>query len=72
MLLTGSVVHHNDTLQIPPTGFNELVKVTAAVIVETIPPENCAEIAVWEDLRNDLHKLIEQGSHQVYVPANSQ
>ena len=72
MLLTGSVIHHNDTLQIPPTWFEELVKATADIIVETIPPENSAEIAVWKDLRQDLHKLIEESSHQVYVPANSQ
>ena len=72
MLLTGSVIHHNDTLQIPPTWFEELVKATADIIVETIPPENSAEIAVWKDLRQDLHKLIEKSSHQVYVPGNSQ
>jgi hypothetical protein len=72
MLLTGSVIHHNDTLQIPPTWFDELVKATADIIVETIPPQNSAEIAVWADLRNDLHKLIEESSHQVYAPANSQ
>jgi hypothetical protein len=72
MLLTGSVIHHNDTLQIPPTWFEELVKAPADIIVETIPPENSAEIAVWKDLRQDLHKLIEESSHQVYVPANSQ
>jgi hypothetical protein len=72
MLLTGSVIHHNDTLQIPPTWFDELVRATADIIVETIPPENSAEIAVWEDLRNDLHTLIEQSSRQVHVPTNSQ
>jgi hypothetical protein len=72
MLLTGSVIHHNDTLQIPPTWFDELVNATADILVETIPPENRAEITVWEDLRNDLHKLIEDSSRQVYVPPNSQ
>jgi hypothetical protein len=72
MLLTGSVIHHNDTLHIPPTWFDELVKATADIIVETVPAEHSAEIAVWEDLRNDLHKLIVESSHQVYMPINSQ
>jgi hypothetical protein len=62
ILLSGSVLHHNDTLQVPPTWYNELLQATAEVIVETIPPENSAELAAWEALCSDLREVIEQSS----------
>lgn len=62
ILLTGSVPHHSDTLQVPPKWYGELIEATADVIAATIPAENARELAVWDELRTDLRDLIEQCS----------
>jgi len=59
ILLGGSVPHHNDTLNVPPSWYSELIDSTAAVIADTIPAGNADELAIWQELRDDLRKLID-------------
>ena len=59
ILLSGSVLHHNDTLRVSPDWYGGLIDATADVIVETIPAENGAELGVWDELRRDLRAVIE-------------
>lgn len=59
ILLLGSVPHHHDTLHIPADWYVDLIEATADVIAETIPAENTAELAVWNELRSDLRGVID-------------
>jgi hypothetical protein len=45
IMLGGSVLHHNDTLRVPPEWYAGLVDATIDVIVATIPPGNGPELA---------------------------
>ena len=67
IMLGGSVLHHNDTLQVPPEWYRGLIEATIDVIVETIPPGNAPELAVWGELRRELAGLVEQ-SRQFLSP----
>lgn len=58
MLLAGSVPHHEETLQVPPHWYEELLEATAEVIAATIPVDQSDELAVWDELRRDLRTLI--------------
>lgn len=60
IMLGGSVLHHNDTLRVPPEWYAGLVDATIDVIVATIPPGNGPELAVWDELRRELGGLVEQ------------
>lgn len=60
ILLSNSVPHHSDTLEVPPQWYAELIETTAEVVATTIPPENTLELTVWDELRSDLAKLIKQ------------
>ncbi|MCK9563407.1 MAG: hypothetical protein M0R02_11900 [Bacteroidales bacterium] len=71
ILLGGSVPHHNDTLDVPPHWYSELIDSTAAVIAATIPAANTEELAVWEELRSDLRKLIDDCSKHIAKPADT-
>jgi hypothetical protein len=59
ILLLGSVPHHNDTLQVPADWYVDLIEATADVIAATIPADNTAELAVWNELRSDLCAVID-------------
>ncbi len=58
ILLGGSVLHHNDTLHVPPDWYIDLIEATADVIAATIPAENAAELAAWNEVRSDLRGVI--------------
>ena len=58
ILLTGSVPHHSDTLDVPPNLYLELLDATAGVIEETIPADNREERRVWTELCEDLRQVI--------------
>ncbi|MFT3931869.1 MAG: hypothetical protein QM709_16395 [Spongiibacteraceae bacterium] len=62
ILLSGSVPHHRDTLQVTPQLYSDFLETTAEVIAQTIPPANEAEAAVWNDVRQDLRDVIKQHS----------
>lgn len=66
--LSGSVIHHNDTLLIPPQWYGDLIKATADAIVATIPPGNETELAAWEELCNDLADVVAASEQQVSAP----
>jgi hypothetical protein len=59
ILLNGSVLHHNDTLHVPPEWYGGLIDATAEVIVATIPAQNALELRLWDELRSDLRGVIE-------------
>jgi hypothetical protein len=59
IMLGGSVLHHNDTLRVPPEWYAGLIDATIDVIVATIPPANGAELEVWDELRRELGGLVE-------------
>lgn len=58
ILLGGSVLHHNDTLHVPPEWYSDLIEATAEVVTTTIPTEHTDELAVWNEVRNDLRDVI--------------
>jgi len=58
ILLSGSVLHHNDTLRVPPDWYSDLIETTADVIATTIPAANTAELAAWNEVRSELHGVI--------------
>jgi hypothetical protein len=60
ILLSGSVLHHNDTLRVPPEWYGGLIDATTDVIVGTIPPDHGPELDVWDELRRELHGVIQQ------------
>lgn len=66
ILLLGSVPHHNDTLNVPPRVYSELLNATADIVEGTIPRTNADEIAVWRELRDDLSKLILESSKYIH------
>lgn len=59
ILLGGSVPHHRDTLHIPPDWYGDLIETTAEVIAQTIPAQNTAELAIWNEVRGDLKNVID-------------
>ncbi len=62
IMLSGSVPHHQDTLQVPPQFYLELINATADVIEGTIPPANPDEAAVWRELRSELRQIVENSA----------
>jgi len=69
VLLGGSVLHHNDTLDVPPALYRDLIDATAEVIADTIPAENDQEREVWDGLRRDLRQLVDSSARWVHPPA---
>ena len=65
IMLGGSVLHHNDTLQVPPEWYSGLSDAAIDVIEETIPPGHGAERAVWDELRRELGGLVEQSRQYI-------
>ena len=60
ILLMGSVPDHSDTLKVAPELYQGFLVATTEVIAATIPPENIEELSVWQELCNELEKLIVQ------------
>jgi len=59
ILLIGSVLHHNDTLHVSTDWYGDLIETTAEIIAETIPADNTAELAVWNEVRSGLRAVID-------------
>lgn len=62
IILSGSVPHHNTTLQVPPQWFGGLIDATADVITATIPADRADEQAVWQELRAGLRQIVNQSA----------
>lgn len=62
ILLSGSVPHHRDTLQVTPQLYSDFLETTAEVIARTIPPKNTTEATVWNEVRGELHDVVKQSS----------
>ena len=60
MLLMGSVPHHSETLNVPAEFYQGLLTATAEIILETIPAENSEELAVWQELSDELRAMIQR------------
>lgn len=58
ILLEGSVLHHSDTLDVPPHWYAELLDAAAEVIADTIPDEDMSGFEVWQELRKELRGII--------------
>jgi len=71
IMLTGSVIHHADTLLVTPTWFEEMLRATADVIGDTIPAGNSEELAAWGRLCSELREVIKQSSKLVWTPATA-
>ena len=59
ILLTGSVPHHNDTLDVPPEWYSGLLEAVAEVVSSVIPADEVEERAAMDEVRSDLARLIE-------------
>lgn len=68
ILLGGSVLHHNATLNVPPNWYSDLLETTAEVIAETIPADKPEELAVWNEVRRDLRGVIEDCRRVIAQP----
>lgn len=58
ILLSGSVPHHQETLQVPPDYYAELIEATADIIEDHIPANQTAEREAWRELRLELRQII--------------
>lgn len=58
ILFNQSVPHHHDTLDVMSAWYSGLIDTVVDVIVATIPPENDAEKAIWDELRAGLNAAI--------------
>ncbi|MFC3067800.1 hypothetical protein [Phenylobacterium soli] len=59
ILFGGSVPHHQDTLAVPPGWYRGLMEATIDVIAGSIPPQNRAELELWDAIRRSLVQEIE-------------
>lgn len=57
--LADSVPHHEEVLKVPVALFRGLTETVIDLIVETIPPDATAELALWRQLRAELGEAIE-------------
>jgi hypothetical protein len=65
ILLGGSVLHHHDTLRVPPKWYGDLIEATADVVADTIPPENTAEQEAWSQARAELQDIVNRSAKWV-------
>lgn len=70
LVLTGSAIHHHDTLQVTLDWYSGLIDATADVIAETIPPENDAERSTWRQLNSELREAVETCRSMVATPTD--
>ncbi|WP_095011241.1 hypothetical protein [Tsuneonella mangrovi] len=54
-----TIVHHNDTLQVPPRWYLGLVDAALAVLFETFPPDASNEHAMWLEVRADYAAFVD-------------
>lgn len=59
ILLSGSVLHHNDTLKVAPEYYGGLINATADVLEGVICRENATEVTTWRELRNELRQIVD-------------
>lgn len=58
ILLSGSVLHHNDTLKVAPEFYGGLINATADVLEGVISSENASEVSTWLELRSELQQIV--------------
>lgn len=54
-----TIVHHNDTLEIGPRWYMELVDAVLHVLLKSIPPDHDAERILWLGVRDDIASFID-------------
>jgi hypothetical protein len=64
ILLFQSVPHHIDTLNVRTEWYRGLIDAVIDVIAATIPPENNAELTVWNEIRHELGDMIERSRRE--------
>ncbi len=55
-----TIVHHNDTLEIPPRLYLGLIDAVLELLFATIPADAEQEIALWRRVRNEITQYIDQ------------
>lgn len=68
IMLSFSVPHHHDTLSINPAWYSGLIDAVVEIVTATIPPENTAEKAVWDELHAALRDIVEKSRKLFYEP----
>lgn len=58
IMLSESLPHHRDVLQVHPEWYVGLIDATAEVIMETIPSDHADEHAAWQKLSRELHAVL--------------
>ena len=53
-----SVPHHAETLHVPPAWYSGLLEATITVLRRATPPDDTAELALWDELREKLCGLV--------------
>ena len=54
-----TIVHHNDTLEIPPRMYIGLIDAVLEVLLSTIPQDCPQELALWVRVRGEIATYIE-------------
>ncbi|TNE33667.1 MAG: hypothetical protein EP350_03670 [Alphaproteobacteria bacterium] len=54
-----TIVHHNDTLMIPPSMYIGLIDAVLEVLLPTIPSDRESELALWRRVRDEIAAYIE-------------
>jgi hypothetical protein len=65
--LGSSVPHHQETLKIALPWYRGLLEAVIDVIVDTVPADNQAELALWRQIRGELGQMVED-SKSTYTP----
>lgn len=68
IVMTGTVPHHLETLEITPRCFIGLMDTICDVIIATIPADCPDELAVWAELREAMHGLFDEGCQYLMKP----
>jgi hypothetical protein len=54
-----AIVHHNDTMQIPPHWYLGMVDAVLEVLLATIPAEARDERAMWREVRGEFARFVQ-------------
>ena len=66
MAILGSVPHHVETLNVAVEHYHTLLEATATVVANTIPPANTQELAVWQEVGDNLHAVVDTANQNVF------
>jgi len=62
ILLSGSLIHHEETLKLPPDLYMDFIDATAAVVSATIPKECASQHAVLYEVCGELRSIVDSAA----------